>query len=130
MKKFLLALCLFLLLSMLSGCESASQLNLSQGYGNRLCLLHISKGSGQEYQRILDFHAALQDAQPLDKAPSLFSYYPDYLLEINAADPSLSLSAVIDINGDNIDFYYTGQESIIYRAKISAEDFLALVHGS
>lgn len=129
MKKLLFALCLFSLLFLLSGCENASQLDLSRGYGTGLRLLHLSRGSGEDYQRILDFHAALQDAQPLDKDISLFSYYPDYLLEINAADPSLNLSAVVDINGDHVDFYYVEQEETIYRAKVSAEEFLALVHG-
>lgn len=129
MKKLLFTLCLFLLASLLSGCENASRLDLSRGYGEHLRLVHLSRGAGEDYQRIVDFHNALQDPQTLEKDISLFSYYPDYLLEIDAADPSLSLSVVIDINGNHVDFYYTGQEETIYRAKVSAEEFLALVHG-
>lgn len=129
MKKTLCALCLFFFVFLLAGCETASQLDLSRGYGEHLRLIHLSKGSGEDYQRIIDFHSALQDPLPLEKGISLFSYYPDYLLEIHAADPSLNLSAFIDINGDHVDFYYIGQEDTVYRAKVSAEEFLALVHG-
>ena len=109
MKKLLFSLCLFSLLLLLSGCESASRLNLSQGYGNGLKLVHLSAGSGETYQRITDFQAALENSTPLEKDPAL--------------------QAVVDINGDFVDFYYVGQEDTLYRAQASAEEFLALVHG-
>ena len=129
MKKLLFSLCLFSLLLLLSGCESASRLNLSQGYGNGLKLVHLSAGSGENYQRIADFQAALENSTPLEKDPALFAYYPDFLLEIQTPGVQEPLQAVVDINGDFVDFYYVGQEDTLYRAQASAEEFLALVHG-
>lgn len=128
MKKLLCGICLLFLVSLLAGCETASQLELSQGYGDNLKLIHLSAGSGEDYQRIVDFRAALQDAEPLDKDPALFSYYPDYLLEIRFPGGEGNVDAVIDINDKFVDFYYVGREDDLYRANMSVEDFLTLVH--
>jgi len=117
-----------LLVSLLAGCETASQLDLAQGYGDNVKLIHLSAGSGEDYQRIADFQAALRDSEPLDKDPSLFSYYPDYILEIRSPGGEGSVDAVIDINDRFVDFYYVGQEDSLYRANMSVEDFLTLVH--
>lgn len=129
MKKILCGVCLFIILTLLPGCETASRLDLAQGYGQELKLIHLSAGSGEDLQRIYDFQAVLQDAEPLDKDPSLFAYYPDYVLEIRFPDGSGDVDAVIDINDKFVDFYYVGQEDALYRANMSAEDFLILVHG-
>lgn len=128
MKKILCGICLFFLLMTLYGCETASQLDLTQGYGDGLKLIHLSAGSGEDLQRIYDFQAALQDSYPLDKPASLFSYYPDYKLEIRFPGGQGDVSAVIDINDRFVDFYYAGREDTLYRANMSVEDFLALVH--
>lgn len=129
MKKLFFGLCLFSLTLLLSGCDTASSLNLSQGYGNGLKLVHLSAGSGESYQRIEGFQAALENPAPLEKDASLFAYYPDFLLEIQTPGAQEPLQAVVDINGDFVDFYYVGQEDTLYRAQASAEEFLALVHG-
>ncbi len=128
MKKILCGICLFFLLFILAGCETASQLDLTQGYGEELKLIHLSAGSGEDLQRIHDFQAALQDAQVLEKDPSLFAYYPDFILEIRVPGGEGNVDAVIDINDKFVDFYYIGQEDTLYRAAMSAEDFLILVH--
>lgn len=129
MRKAFCGLCLFILISLLSGCTTASHLNLSQGYGEGLKLVHLSAGSGDSYQRIMDFYTALQDPTPLEKDPSLFGYYPDYLLEIDIPGESETLRVVVDINGDFVDFHYAEQEDTLYRAHTSADEFLSLVHG-
>lgn len=129
MKKLLCGVCLFLLAALLSGCETASLLDLSQGYGEGLKLVHLSAGAGDDLQRILDFQSALADPEPLDRDPSLFAYYPDYTLEIVTPDSQGNIDVVVDINGDFVDFYYVGQEDTLYRAKVSSEEFLTLVHG-
>ncbi len=128
MKKCFWGLCLFLICMLLSGCETASRLDLTQGYGEGLKLIHLSAGSGEDLQRIYDFQAVLEDAEPLQKDPALFAYYPDYVLEIRFPDGQGDVSAVIDINDKFVDFYYAGQEDALYRAAMSAEDFLVLVH--
>lgn len=130
MKRFFYGICLILLACLLNGCETASRLDLSQGYGDELKLVHLSAGSGEELERIREFQAALQDAEPLEKDASLFAYYPDFILDISTPESSGNFRAVVDINGDFVDFYYVGQEDALYRAGISAEDFLTLVHTS
>ena len=73
----------------------------------------------------------LEDAEPLDKDFSLFAYYPDYFLQINQAG-SGTVGAVVDVNGDYIDFYYLGEdvaeEPQLYRSHTTAADFKKLVH--
>lgn len=128
MKKILWGVCLFFLLMTLYGCETASQLDIAQGYGAGLKLVHLSAGSGDGLERIGEFREVLREAEPLDKDPALFAYYPDFLVEIRT--PEEEVCAVVDINGEFVDFYYTGQEDRLYRAGISAEDFLTLVHTS
>lgn len=128
MRKFFCGVCLWLLACMLTGCETASQLDITQGYGVGLKLIHLSAGSGEGLERIGEFREVLREAEPLDKDPALFAYYPDFLVEIRTPDEEVC--AVVDINGEFVDFYYAGQEDRLYRAGISAEDFLTLVHTS
>lgn len=128
MKKILCGICLFFILSLLAGCETASQLDLTQGYGEELKLLHLSAGSGEDLERIHEFQDVLADSEPLDKDLSLFAYYPDYLLTIREPGGQGNVDAVIDINDKFVDFYYVGQEDALYRANMCAEDFLELVH--
>ena len=66
-----------------------------------------------------------RDAEPLDKEFSLFTYYPDYLLELNRNGQTTT--AYVDVNGQYIDFYYEGEEQL-YRSHTTAEEFRQLVH--
>ena len=77
-------------------------------------------------QRIEDFAAVTEDAQPLDKDFSLFAYYPDMTLTITR-DGQAGPTAVVDINGEYVDFYYSG-ETQLYRSKMSSVDLKKLIH--
>lgn len=128
MKRMLCLLCVFLLLVTLSGCSvpDSLQLDLSQGYGRHTKLLHLNASNERNRQRIEDFASIVEGAQPLDKDISLFAYYPDLTLDI-LRDWSDSLSIIVDINGDYVDFYYTG-DTQLYRSQMSAADLKRLVH--
>ena len=67
----------------------------------------------------------LEDAEPLDKEFSLFTYYPDYLLELRRNGQTTT--AYVDVNGQYIDFYYEGEEQL-YRSHTTAEEFRQLGH--
>ncbi len=129
MKRLLCILCLALLAFTCSGCSTPDslQLDLYQGYGRQLKLIHLNASSGKNRERIEDFGAVFTDADPLDKDISLFAYYPDYKLEITPWQEGGTLSVVVDINGDYVDFHYDGSEEL-YRSKTSAADFRKLVH--
>lgn len=149
MKKLIcavLAACLSVCL--LGGCTSPDslQLDLFQGYGRQLKLIHLNASSTEKRERMNAFAMALSDASPLEKDISMFAYYPDYILEIKgksltqsgstytlaeADDPNATITAVIDINGENVDFYFPGpnpeESPKIYRSKITAKEFKKLV---
>ncbi len=131
MKKLfsLLALCLCLCLS---GCSNPDSLRLDlfEGYGNHLRLLHLNASSQERRERIEAFSRVFEDPQPLSKSIDLFAYYPDYQLTITSSEKDGSLDAVVDINGDFVDFYYadSGEEPVIYRSQMSAQEFLILVN--
>ena len=84
MKKKALSLLLALgLCALCAGCTQpdALTLDLSHGYGQHTKLIHLNASSSQKAQRLEGFYQVLEDAEPLDKEFSLFTYYPDYLLE-------------------------------------------------
>ena len=120
----LLAAVLFLLCA---GCSQpdALTLDLFQGYGQHLKLIHLNASSGEKEERMEAFSQVLENAEPLDKSFSLFAYYPDYLLELN--DNGQTTTAYVDVNGNYIDFYYDGEEQL-YRSNVTAEEFKKLVH--
>ena len=124
MKRLLSALLLTLVLA---GCSvpNSLQLDLCQGFGQNMKLLHLNASNEKNRQRIEEFASILEDAQPLEKDLSLFAYYPDYTLEITRNGQTESV--ILDINGDFLDFYYPGQ-SIIYRSSMHTEDFKKLLH--
>lgn len=124
MKKIL---CACLLLLTLAGCSRPNdfQMNLYQGFGAGQKLLHINGSTEAKRQRMEAFLSATQDAQPLDKDISLFAYYPDYLLEITRE--GVTSRAVIDINGNYVDFYYP-DETQLYRSRMTASEFYLLVN--
>lgn len=131
MKKFfsLLALCFLLCLGGCSNPDSL-QLDLFEGYGNHLRLLHLNASTQERKERIEAFSRVFEDAQPLSKSIEMFAYYPDYVLTITPWKEQKSLEAVVDVNGDYVDFYYSDSAAppVLYRSKMSAEEFLILVN--
>ena len=122
------ALLLAAVLSLLcAGCSQpdALTLDLFQGYGQHLKLIHLNASSGEKEERMEAFSQVLENAEPLDKSFSLFAYYPDYLLELN--DNGQTTTAYVDVNGNYIDFYYDGEEQL-YRSNVTAAEFQKLVH--
>ena len=122
------ALLLAAVLSLLcAGCSQpdALTLDLFQGYGQHLKLIHLNASSGEKEERMEAFSQVLENAEPLDKSFSLFAYYPDYLLELN--DNGQTTTAYVDVNGNYIDFYYDGEEQL-YRSNVIAAEFKKLVH--
>lgn len=128
MKKTLFALYTAALLLLLSGCSAPDslQLDLSQGYGRETKLLHLNASNERNRRRIEDFAAVTEGAQPLQKDISLFAYYPDMTLTITR-DGQAGPTAVLDINGDYVDFHYLG-ETQLYRSAMSSEELKKLVH--
>lgn len=124
MKKLIPAL---LLVLVLAGCSrpNSLQLDLYQGYGAQKKLLHLNASTQLKRQRIDALAGITQDAKPLDKDLSLFAYYPDYLLEINRE--GVVQQAVVDLNGDFVDFHFLGEEQL-YRSAMTAADFKKLLH--
>ena len=119
MKKRMLLLLVTACAVLLAGCSSPNslQIDLFHGYGEQLKLLH----------RIRSFAQVLEESEPLEKDISLFAYYPDYRLEIE--ENGETTAAVVDINGDYVEFYYEDAEQpVIYRSTWSALEFNALVN--
>lgn len=128
MKRILCALCVSALLLLLSGCSAPDslQLDLSQGYGRHTKLLHLNASTQKNRLRIEAFAALTEDAQPLDKDISLFAYYPDLTMTITR-DGQAAPTIIVDINGDFVDFHYSG-ETLLYRSKMPALEFKGLLH--
>lgn len=127
MKKTAALLFVAVLFLLCAGCSQpdALTLDLFQGYGQHLKLIHLNASSGEKEERMEAFSQVLENAEPLDKSFSLFAYYPDYLLELN--DNGQTTTAYVDVNGNYIDFYYDGEEQL-YRSNVTAAEFQKLVH--
>lgn len=128
MKKALSISLVILALLTLFGCSAPDslQLDLRQGYGLQIKLLHLNASSDKNRQRIEDFASITSDAQPLEKDISLFAYYPDYSLTITR-DGQAVTEAVIDMNGDFVDFHFAG-ETQLYRSRLSVPELKKLLH--
>lgn len=126
MKKILV---LLVLLLTLAGCSTPNslQLDIYQGYGNEMKLLHLNASDSGKRERIQAFSGIFDRAEPLDKDPSLFAYYPDYRIDIRSG--GAAISAVVDINGKYVDFYYPDEESgRLYRSEMSSKEFRDLLN--
>ena len=110
MKRICSLLLACVLCAFCAGCSQpdALTLDLSQGYGRHTKLIHLNASSAEKEARLQAFYQVLEEAAPLEKDPSLFAYYPDYLLELT--DHGTTTTAVVDINGDFIDFYYPSED--------------------
>lgn len=156
MKKLLCLILAAAMACLLSGCRNpdSQQLDLYQGYGDHLKLIHLNASSAEKEERLSAFLRVLETGKPLEKDSSLFAYYPDYLLEISgrtlvsegadsegdapaftvaeAEGRDVSITVIVDINGDFVDFRFPGpapaQSDIIYRSKTTSQEFKALVH--
>lgn len=153
MKKAICTLLVFSMLFLLSGCgkPDSLQMELSQGYGDEIKLIHLNASTAEKQERMEAFARMLSEAQPLEKDLSLFAYYPDYRLEITGmalnfqtddkgvmsdisytTGPDCSITAIVDVNGDVIDFYFPGpsprESGVIYRSTLSASEFMKLVN--
>lgn len=158
MKKLLSFLLACALLCMLPGCGASPdslQMNLFQGYGTHKKLIHLNASNEKNRERIEAFAQALADAKPLEKDFSMFAYYPDFRVEISGKAlvpeggdaegdaPGFTLSdvpvgdgpaitAIVDINGDFVEFYFpdsdAAQGGAIYRSGMTAAEFKKLVH--
>lgn len=131
MKRFLSLLLAGTLAALCTGCSQPDSLtlDLSQGYGKHTKLIHLNASTAEKDQRLQGFYLVLEEADPLEKDFSLFAYYPDYLLELT--DNGQTTTAIVDVNGDYIDFYYPTEEDStpqLYRSRTSATDFRKLVH--
>lgn len=131
MKRFLSLLLAGTLAALCAGCSQPDSLtlDLSQGYGKHTKLIHLNASTAEKEQRLRGFYQVLEDSEPLEKDFSLFAYYPDYLLELT--ERGQTTSAIVDVNGDYIDFYYPTEENPapqLYRSRASAEDFRKLLH--
>lgn len=135
MKKLFCIVCAALSLCLLAGCQNPNsvQMDLYQGYGENLKLIHLNASSGEKRERMEAFLEVIQNAEPLDKELSMFAYYPDYKLELEGAEGFAdAITAIVDVNGEYIDFYYPGpypeRSGAIYRSHTTAEEFKELVH--
>ncbi len=138
MRKVIAAVSILLacsLLCCLSACNNPNslQLDLAQGYGRQIKLIHLNASTAEKRERIEAFSQVLEKAEPLEKDFSMFAYYPDYKLELTGTTDSDSIITVmIDVNGDYVDFYYPGPypeaSKTIYRSQVSAKEFKKLVH--
>ena len=134
MKKLLCMLLLAYMAFLLSGCDNPDslQLDLSRGYGEHLKLIHLNASTSEKRERMEAFSDVIRNAEPLEKDISLFAYYPDYQLEITPWEGGETLTVIVDVNGDFVDFYYPGpypeQSGTLYRSKATAEEFKKLVH--
>jgi len=154
LKKLIAALLAGCMLCFLAGCKNPDslQLDLSRGYGENLKLIHLNASTEEKRERMDAFAGVLLDAKPLEKDFSMFAYYPDYYLQITGkgleytlddagimrevslkTGEGLSLTAIVDVNGDYVDFYLpeidtAGASPVIYRSAMSAEAFVKLVN--
>lgn len=127
MKKALVPLLFAVMLTLFTGCSSpdALQLDLSQGFGSQLKLLHLNASTSERRQRIEEFHTLLEKAQPLEKDFSMFAYYPDYRLELLADGQKTTV--ILDLNGEFVDFHYL-DDTVLYRSEFTAQDLKKLIH--
>ena len=135
MKKLLTLITAVIMAISLSACGTPDefQLDIYKGVQAELKLMHLNASTSQKKWQIDGIAEALRNAEAIEKDVSLFGYYPDFTVEVTLPDsPDQILRAVVDLNGDWVEFYYLEDSAItgdgLYRSKVSAEDFLAYIH--
>lgn len=109
------------------------QMDIYKGVQAELKILHLNASNSQKKWQIEGIAGALRDAEAIEKNISLFAYYPDFTVEVTSPEnPAKTIRAVVDINGEWVEFYYLENSAItdegLYRSNVSAEDFLAFIH--
>gem|GEM_PF-1383343 len=135
MKKLLPLITAAIMVISFTACETPDdfQLDIYKGAQAELKLLHLNANGSQKKWQIEGIAGALRDAEAIEKDISLFGYYPDFTVEVTSPEnPAETIRAVVDINGEWVEFYYMENSAItgegLYRSKVSAEDFLAFIH--
>lgn len=153
MKRYLTGLLCGLLLLSCTACTAPDDLKLDlyQGYHRELHLLHWNANSDENAERIETFAKMFEGAVALEKDISLFAYYPDYRLVVRGKSLSYEvgedgtlqniqvnddengiITAVVDLNGDYVDFYLPDSETpdTIYRSPFTTTMLTLLVHST
>lgn len=135
MKKFITLIAAAVLAISFTACGTPDdfQLDIYKGVQAELKLLHLNASNSQKKWQMEGIAGALRDADSIEKDISLMGYYPDFTVEVTSPEnPDQTIRAVVDINGDWVEFYYLENSAItgggLYRSKVSAEDFLAFIH--
>ena len=141
-----LAVCLLLALP---GCgrPDAIQMDIAQGYGENIKLLHLNASSQAKRERMEAVARALIQSAPLEKDPALFAYYPDYTVTVTGLGfsdsagaleeaPGSVLYAIVDVNGEWVDVIFPEAGAapeektpgVVYRSALPAKEFKALMN--
>lgn len=132
---------LLILAMLMSLCFSACsapdylQMDVYMGSGEELKLLHINASSEEKIAQIEGIRRAITEAEATEKTVDMMGFYPDYRVVIQEKDKE-TISAVVDINGDYVEFYFldpevdsgTGEkanenDAMVYRSKVTALEF-------
>jgi Type III secretory pathway, lipoprotein EscJ len=135
MKKTTFYLFFILLLCFFAGCTSPDSMQLSvyNDAEKELKLLHLNASSSEKKQKIEAVYRIISDAEPIEKDLSLFAFYPDFAIDILMPEnKGETVSVVLDLNDEYIDFYYPGPypaaDANIYRSSFHPDELKKIIH--